>query len=40
MPFLIPIALSVMTTAVEAAASESAVMFVAGATSAYRIFHD
>lgn len=40
MPFLIPIALSAMTTAVEAAVSESAVMFVAGATSAHRIFHD
>ena len=40
MPFLIPIALSAITTAAEAAASESAVMFVAGATSAHRIFHD
>ena len=36
MPFFIPAVISAVTTA----AAESASMFVAGATSAYRIFHD
>lgn len=36
MPFFIPAVISAVTTA----ATESASMFVAGATSAYRIFHD
>lgn len=40
MPFFIPVVISAVTMAAEAAASESAALLMTGSISAYPIFHD